>query len=297
MSSKRAFRLRIEPTEVTAKEREALLASNPPIADENLQAFLAWRRSVLFLVATILTLLAGIGLIDSLAGYKVPMSIRFVKIVPTLAETLFCAICWLALRQWTQWRKQRRWLFIGWLLFMLSPFIVFMYPLRAAVEGIPKALTLDQMRELGYFGVYNKVIAPFVFAMIAMLQLAPKVISLMPGLIRSSMVIKLLFPGSSAPGWLIVMAAPLYGLIAYAILVIPYQFTGEPWFMVGIVGIIIAQGLVARSGFQLAKPLTQDEALRHIKRVRKFYLAVLLASAVCILGGLGLLVKLLHMKF
>ena len=63
--------------------------------------------------------------------------------------------------------------------------------------------------------------------MIAMLQLAPKVISLMPGLIRSSMVIKLLFPGSSAPGWLIVLCAPLYALIAYAILIIPYQFTGR----------------------------------------------------------------------
>jgi hypothetical protein len=119
----------------------------------------------------------------------------------------------------------------------------------------------------------------------------------MPGLIRSSLVIKLLFPGSAAPGWLIVMAAPVYALIAYALLIIPYQFTGEPWFIVGILLIVFAQALVARSGFQLARPLSQDQALRDIKRVRKFYMVLLIVSAACIIGGLGVLTKLLHMKW
>src|SRR5690606_11868729 len=113
-----------------------------------------------------------------------------------------------------------------------------------------------------------RAIAPFAFAMLSMLALAPKVISLMPGLIRSAMVIKLLFPGAAAPGWLIVMAAPMYAMIAYAILVIPYQFTAEPWFMFGVVMIVLGQILVTRSGFALAKPLTQEEALRHMRRVR-----------------------------
>jgi hypothetical protein len=111
------------------------------------------------------------------------------------------------------------------------------------------------------------------------------------------MVTKLLFPGTSAPGWLIVFCAPLYGLIAYAILVIPYQFTGEPWFMFGVILIMIAQVLVMRSGFQLARPLTEEEAIRHIKIIRKFYLVLLITAAVSIIGGLGLLVKLLHMKW
>ena len=97
--------------------------------------------------------------------------------------------------------------------------------------------------------------------MIAMLQLAPKAISLMPGLIRASLVIKLLFPGSPAPGWLIVMAAPLYALLAYVILIIPYQFTGSGWFIAGVLGIVAGQAMLARSGFQLAQPLTEDEAL------------------------------------
>jgi hypothetical protein len=119
----------------------------------------------------------------------------------------------------------------------------------------------------------------------------------MPGLIRSSMVIKLLFPGHAAPGWLIVFSAPLYAMIAYALLIIPYQFTGEPWFVIGIVLIVFAQALVARSGFQLARPLSQDETMVQIKRVRKYYMTLLLLAAACIIGGLGVLAKILALKW
>src|SRR5262245_13685346 len=63
ISSRRAFRLRIEPSEILPAERASLMAANPPIVDPDLQAFLAWRRSVLFLVAVALVPLSVIGLI------------------------------------------------------------------------------------------------------------------------------------------------------------------------------------------------------------------------------------------
>jgi len=162
-----------------------------------------------------------------------------------------------------------------------------------------RALTGEQMRALGYDPVliYNRAIAPFAFAMIALLQLAPKVISLMPGLIRSSLVIKLLFPGSSAPGWLIVVAAPLYALLAYVILIIPYQFTGSGWFIAGVIGIVIGQAHLARAGFQLARPLTEAQALIAVKKVRKLYIVVMITSAVLIVIALGSLVRKLNLGF
>ena len=298
LSAKRAFRIRIEPSEVLPDERQQLLASNPPVTDENQQAFLAWRRSVLFLVATTLTLLSIMGLVDSFNGYKVAASVRFVKLFPTLAECAFCLICWVQLRNWTHWRKQRRWLFIGWLLFMLTPFVVFMYPLERVVHDARQTLTAAQLKDLGYDPklVYNHLVAPFAFAMIALLQLAPKVISLMPGLIRSSMVIKLLFPGSTAPGWLIVMCSPLYAMFAYAILIIPYQFTGSGWFIAGILGVVLGQAVLARAGYQLARPLSEQEALKHIKKVRAYYVIVMVLSAVFIIVALGSLVDKLNLR-
>ncbi len=285
ISAKRAFRLRIEPTEVLPAERAALESAYPPIADPNLQAFLAWRRSVLFLVACALIPLSVIGFLDGvLVGQATP--IRVVKLAPVVAEGLFLAICWSQLRNWAHWRKQRRMLLIGWFLFMGTPFVVFLYPLRTVFEG---QINAEDVKALN-LGAISRSLLPFKITMIAMLQLAPKAISLMPGLVRASLVIKLLFPGSTAPGWLIVVAAPIYALLAYVILIVPYQFTGSGWFIGGVLGIIAGQILLARSGFALATPMSEAEALYKIKRVRKFYLITMISSAVLIVIALGSLV-------
>ena len=71
------------------------------------------------------------------------------------------------------------------------------------------------------------------FGVQSLLALGPKVISLMPGLIRASIVTKLLFPGTTAPGWLMMLAAPFYALFAYIIVLLPYQLTGSWEFVVG----------------------------------------------------------------
>ena len=299
ISAKRAFRLRIEPSEVLPEERRSLAHASPPITDVNLQAFLAWRRSVLFLIACALVPLSLIGLVDAYRS-RDWQGIFFVRFAPALAETLFCYLCWSQLKRWAHWRTQRRKLFYGWLLFMITPFIVFIYPLNTFFLEIGRSLSSSEKRAalaaLGIDGVYRQAVMPFVFSMLAMLQLAPKAISLMPGLIRSSMVIKLLFPGVSAPGWLIVMASPMYALLAYVILIIPYQFTGSGWFIAGILGVVAGQAVLARAGFGLARPMTEEEALVQIKKVRRYYVTVMTLSAVLIVVALGSLVSKLNLR-
>jgi hypothetical protein len=290
ISAKRAFRLRIEPTEVLPAERAALERATPPIVDSNLQAFLAWRRSVLFLVACALVPLTVIGFFDALlVGQATP--IRVIKMAPVIAEGIFLAICWSQLRNWAYWRRQRRMLLLGWILFMATPFVVFIYPLRTVFEG---QFTAEDVKALN-LGSISRNLLPFKITMIAMLQLAPKAISLMPGLVRASLVIKMLFPGSPAPGWLIVVAAPIYALLAYVILIVPYQFTGSLWFIGGVIGIIAGQILLARSGYSLAQPQTENEALYKIRRVRKVYMIVMTSSAVLIVIALGSLVAQLNL--
>ncbi len=294
ISAKRAFRLRIEADEVLASERAKLAASYPPITDPNLQAFLAWRRSVLFLVAVALFPLTVLGLINGLQGEMHP-ALRFVRLAPAVTEGLFCWICWYQIKQWANWRAQRRWLFYGWLLFMLTPFFVFIYPLRNVLVdmvGSPR----EALATLGIAGVYKRAVLPFVFSMVAMIQLAPKAISLMPGLIRASLVIKLLFPGSTTPGWLIVMCSPIYALLAYVILIIPYQFTGSVWFIAGVLGVVAGQAVLARAGYQLARPLSEAEALFHIEKVRRYYMTIMVLSGIFIVIALGSLVSSFGLK-
>ncbi len=303
ISAKRAFRLRIEPAEVLPSERYALAHANPPIVEPNLQAFLAWRRSVLFLVACALVPLTVIGLINGATG-RMPDAIRAVKLAPAVAEALFLVICWWQLRHWHHWRTQRRWLFWGWLLFLLTPFVVFVYPLRSILDELPAtragwAAKKDALMAMGFDDfkrMKDLVLMPFMFAMLAMLQLAPKAISLMPGLVRASMVVKLLFPGSSTPGWLIAMAAPMYALLAYVILIVPYQFTGDGKFMIGVMGVVTGQFFLARAGFRLARPMTEDEALRAIVRVRKIYLGTMVLAAVLIVAAIWGLVHMVKLR-
>jgi hypothetical protein len=278
---------------VLPSERAQLEAASPPIVDSNLQAFLAWRRSVLFLVACALIPLTVIGFFDALlVGQATP--IRVVKMAPVIAEMAFLAICWSQLRRWAHWRKQRRVLMWGWILFLGTPFIVFLYPLRTVFfDG---QFTAEDIKALN-LGAISRQILPFKITMVAMLQLAPKAISLMPGLVRASLVIKCLFPGSPAPGWLIVIAAPIYALLAYVILIVPYQFTGSGWFIGGVIGIVAGQLLLARSGFALAQPLSETEALYKIRRVRKIYMTVMVTSAILIVIALGSLVTQLNMHW
>jgi len=289
ISLRRAFRLRIEPSEVLPSERDSLLAASPPIVDANLQAFLAWRRSVLFLVSCSLAFLAVLGVSHAIAG-SMATPIRFVKLAPAVAEGVFAYICWNQLRNWAHWRRQRKMLMFGWFLFMAMPFIVFLYPLRSAIPN------KEDLIALGFTEGARQSVQPFMFAMLAMLQLAPKAISLMPGLIRASLVIKLLFPGSSAPGWLMVVAAPIYALLAYVILVIPYQFTGSGWFIAGVLGVIGGQALLARAGYALAQPLSEDEAVIQVGRVRRMYVSVMVGSGILIMIAIWSLVDMLHLS-
>jgi hypothetical protein len=109
------------------------------------------------------------------------------------------------------------------------------------------------------------------------------------------MVSKLLFPGSPAPGWLVVVGAPIYALLVYVVFIVPYQLTGSGYFVLALVGIIGAQFLLSRSGFHLARPSTQLDALSLIARVRTGYLAALGFGAVFAIIALSRMAAIIHL--
>jgi hypothetical protein len=284
ISIKRAFRLRIEPNEVLPSERAAMAHAPTPIVDENFQAFLAWRRSVLFVVAVILVPLIVLRTIDVVKSSKgAPGLLVFLHTLPLIAEAIFCVVAFLALAHWTQWQRQRRQLLRWWLVFFLAPFVTFLYPVREFLDGAIEGGFDPQMMAMQKAQVMAISIA---YSLNALLVLAPKAISLMPGLIRAAIVTKMLFAGASAPGWLIMIGAPIYGLLTYVLLVVPYQITGSGFFVLAIISIIAAQVMLGRAGYALAKPMTQADALMVVRKVRTSYLVCLA------LGGLFVVVAL-----
>jgi hypothetical protein len=281
---KRAMRLRIEPHEVTAGERAALHAAG--VSDPYLQAFLAWRRSVLTLVAVLLIPLTIVRLAD-VSDSPLPEDLRFIQLVPACLEGVLCAICWYQLRNWTKWRAQRRTLLIAWGIFMAGPFLVFLVPIDPILEGWTKKGRIDAAQVVALktaLGAY------------ALLTLAPKAVSLLAGVTRAGVVTKMLFPGSSGPGWLIVLAAPIYTLFVFTLLIVPYQITGSGWLVGAMIGLAAAQMSLGRAGYALAKPVTRQVAIDTIQKARTVYLIAMISFGVCMMTALGVIAKSLALK-
>jgi hypothetical protein len=293
ISLRRAFRLNINTDEVLPSERAHLEAQASHITDPDHQAFLAWRRSVLLLVAMMFVPLTISRFFEAFDGPHVPWGARLVLLLPAAAEGAFCIVAFDQLRRWAHWRRQRRVLFVAWVLYFVAPFLVYVYPLRTVptpLEGV--VMTAATSRGLSPEQAYMAL--GLKWGVLAMLALGPKVISLMPGLIRASIVTKLLFPGTTAPGWLMMMAAPFYALFAYIIVLLPYQVTGSWQFLVGNLGILLAQVFIGISGRRLTVPLTNEESNHRIHRTWLAYIGILVVSAIFMVYGLADFIRELH---
>jgi hypothetical protein len=281
LSLKRAFRLDIHPDEVLPGERAALIKAG--VTSVPVQAYLAWRRSLMLVIAIFMVphvVLRAVEVFDIPKGQHDTITTLF--ILQWFVELLFTGILWLLLPRWTQWHSQRRALLFTYIGFFLVPFAIYLFPLRSLA---PAGTSKIELLGIGIIGGVQ-----------AMLTLAPKAVSLMPGMLRASIAAKLLFPGASAPGWLMVMAAPIYALLVYVVLLMPYQLTGNGLFVLAVAGFIGAQIWLARSGYALARPLTPEQSRPLVRRARMGYLTGNLIGALFVFIALIDLVDTLEFK-
>ena len=283
-SLRRAFQLRIEPAELSRAETAALVLAD--VTDPHHQAYLMWRRSVLLVVALAFVPLTLLRFIEVLGTDHVPGYLKALNTLPVLAEGGLCALLWLQLRHWTDWRRQQRVLLLGWLVYFLTPLVISLYPLERAAHDLLRAqLGFAVPRDAAAAGLGTVVTLGYAIQML--LVLAPKVLSVMPGLMRAAIASKLLFPGSSAPGWLIVLGSPICALLVYVVLFFPYQVTGSGYFVLAMLGILAALLTLGRSGFALARPTSATEALAAVARVRTAHLAAIGAGALFVVIALA----------
>jgi hypothetical protein len=295
ISMKRGYRLNILADEVLPSERATLESEASHITDPDQQAFLAWRRSVLLLVALIFVPLTVSRFLESFDGPKLPTAGRIFQMLPAFAEGLFCLVAFDQLKNWAQWKRQRRILFFAWGLYFLAPFVVYLFPFRTVITNWEQMLEASKIGQVSIATKHNlKLVVGLAFGLNALLALGPKIISLMPGLIRASIVTKLLFPGTSAPGWLMMLAAPFYALFAYIIVLLPYQMTGSWHFVVGNVGILGAQIYIGINGRKLTVPLSTAESHARIHKAWLMYIGMIVVSAGFMMYGLYDFIQQLH---
>lgn len=296
ISLKRAYRLNIQTDEVLPQERQAMESEAKHITDPDQQAFLAWRRSVLLLVALMFIPLTVSRFLEAFDGPKLPLTGRVFQLLPAIAEGLFCLVAFDQLKNWARWKKQRRFLFFAWGIYFLAPFIVYLFPFRDVFTTWKEMYDASKLGAIQMISKEHvRMMVGLAFGLNALLGLGPKIISLMPGLIRASIVTKLLFPGTTAPGWLMMLAAPFYALFAYIIILVPYQVTGSWQFVVGMAGLVVAQIFIATAGRRLTVPLTHEIAHESVHRTWALYIGMLVVSVVFMVYGLSDFIRLLHL--
>jgi len=275
----RAFRYRIDPTEVTDHERDKLLAAG--ITSPTVQAFLAWRRSLLLLAAIGILPVLGLRIYDTTKQEGNPGTLNALLAAQLVVDIIFALILWSQIGKWTNWRRQRRVIAFGWVLYFIMPFLIWLYPVRTIFD--------DALGQQGALDPTATAAAHMLFGVLAsfaaMVELAPRAVALLPGILRGSITAKLLFPGASGPGWLVLLLAPIYATIMYIVLLIPYQVTASGFFVAAMAGFIGAQLWMGRMGFKLARPERIDEALALVKRIRGTYLLLNLFGIVFAVVG------------
>jgi hypothetical protein len=213
---------------------------------------MAWRRSVLLMAAMIMAPVALLHAVERL-DFKdgMPGTWKGLIGLTVVIEFAFAGLLWLLLPRWTTWRAQSRLLALGWLVYFFVPFLVFLYPLAASVDivHLPPGMTMDMLsREERQMVQATRMALGVAVGSQAMLALAPKIISLLQGLIRAGIATKTLFPGSTAPGWVLVLAAPLYIIIFYVFVLLPYQIVGSGLVVFGVVLVVAAKLSLVRAG-------------------------------------------------
>ena len=268
---KRTFSGSVDPGDALLDDERAPAASDA--GSVAYRQLLLWRRSVLFVGFLCLVPTVAVQTVRSVIALDDPQLgpyAGFLFIV-VLLNAAFVFGVYRACTTWDLPKLSRRTLFWFWLLGFLAPFLVALYPIRSLAGGG----TQQQLILVGMLGGLS-----FLF------ELAPKALALMPGLLRAAVTTKLLFPGSTTPGALIAVAAPLYGLIVYVVLVIPYQMSGSPLMLFAMLGFVGAPFFLWRGRDKLLAPTGIDQAKTAVAATRVAYLVCNLGGGLFLLIGL-----------
>ena len=286
LSMRRAFRLRIDANEVLDDERAAMMATRPAVTDETQQAFLAWRRSVLFMAALLMVPVVLLHAAEQLRfDDTTPKDWKALATIQVFVDIGFTIFLWTQVPRWTRWKRQSRALLGAWMVYFLTPFLVFLYPLASSYSEQLAGAESPEMAQAARMAIGVTIGAA------ALVTLAPKIISLLQGLIRASIATKTLFPGASAPGWLMVLAAPLYMIVFYVFVLLPYHFTASGLVVLGLLLVLAAKGSLVRAGLGLTRPMVADTARAATKRALSLWITLLATGAALIVGGLWDLVS------
>lgn len=259
-------------------------------ADHIVARFLAWRLRVLLLVIVLTALTAMIDTATWLIGGPRLAFVFELRLDPESGparQTLFgdlADLLWvlsfyampassvLAAVCWARPRASRWLLAAGWAASFVVPVAIALTPWSWwSVE--PEATGVHRLAR-----ITEGVVWGFYYVAV----LSPAVLALVPGAMRACIFVKMLLPEAVLPGWLLVTAAPLNGLLVLITFVALAQVAPSPLLLAGMLLWLAAPLAYVARAWLYIRPVTDAAELRRLRRVQAVAWVLALASAGCL---------------
>jgi hypothetical protein len=257
----------------TADEEDALARAG--VHGAAVQKHFVWRRSLLWLVVVPSAFSALLVLIDVIfedysdwTGFGITMNWLSAVSMWAIPLTAF-----LGAKTWDRPRRSRQFLLVGFAVAFLGVLIWGIVPISwlFKVEG-----SADEVAE-------QKVLIQAIGGLAIFFVLLPVILSLLPGAIRACVRIKVLFPESIVPGWLLLTLTPMYALLLLTLFILVNQVSGNWLLILGMLAVVLAPAAyVVKTGLFI-HPIATEEGTLQVERAQWWYVVILSA-------GFGLLI-------
>ena len=273
----------------TDEERAELLEVGSPLA----QDYAAWRGSVLLLAATflvgslLLQLLGFETLSDAMvegqmaaaaqqgmfltegevrAGVEANFgagnltlldSIAWMSLLATLAVTALAVV---AARGWRRPGASSRVARLAWVVLVGAPLLLAILPWSRMLD-FSHMPPQDASALQSMLGVTLGLSFFFV--------VAPKLLSVFPGLIRASVTLKTLLHESPVPGYTVVLFAPVYAMFVLVVFTTLNQIQGDLLLLAGVGCLVLAPLVYLWRARDFLRPHTADESATLVRGVRR----------------------------
>lgn len=289
----RAFTGDFQRERADGGERAQMLNANAPLADELSQDYAAWRRAALWVAAALLSLGVVIALVDySSTAYQVAstsaqpgrigeqvqqVELMFgssnlllldgLQIFLLLVKAGVAALVVFAALRWTHIGKSRTFSRWAWLSALLVPLLISAWPWGQYLDF--SHLNESAWGNASTAGAMAKQQVSVAIGAMLMITVAPKLLALFPGIMRSSLALKTLLPQAAAPGWLTVVFAPFLAGFLLLVLCFMSQVQGSWVLIAGVLCLVAGPCIYVGHARDLVRPHTDEELRKVVGGVRR----------------------------